>query len=325
MADVQAATLNQFISEVRTRGLANPNKFFVTITIPSSVPADNDALRLVGIFCDQAQLPDQTVSTAQVRTYGEIREVPYENLYGNVSLSFYVDSDYITKIFFDLWIQSISNTETRHWEYYDNFISPSIEITMYNNDGARVYGAILYECYPKTLQAITLDAGSKDAMKFSVSMNYKYWRPVKYSEAVAASPQLPGLPSGPMSDINSMVSGLDGLTILNPLSSNGMVTLTGGGVEANMPNTNGAVQSAVTSAKSLLGGIEDKINGAISTATNKILGDTEKAKNARDAMGKLLSALPVSGRIQDVRGKASGMIEQVERGTELLNKIGGFF
>ena len=166
--------LSEFITEVKTRGLANPNKFMVTISQPKGISFNNanDSLRLMRLFCDQTQLPDQNISTAQLRTYGEVREMPYENLYGNVNFGFYCDSNFIVKEFFDNWIQSISDPNTRHWNYYDNYIAPTIDIMMLNNEGRSVYLVSLYECYPKQMQAVTLDYAAQETLKVNISMIY---------------------------------------------------------------------------------------------------------------------------------------------------------
>jgi len=181
--------LSEFITEVKARGLANPSKFMVTIAQPKGISFNNasDSLRLMRLFCDQTQLPDQNISTAQLRTYGEVREMPYENLYGNVNFSFYCDSNYIVKKFFDTWIQSISDPNTRHWNYYNNYIAPTIDIMLFNNDGRSVYLVSLYECYPKQMQAVTLDYAAKETLKVNISMNYKYWRSATLSDVTLGS------------------------------------------------------------------------------------------------------------------------------------------
>jgi len=102
--------------------------------------------------------------------------MPYENLFGNVNMTFLVDSDYKTKHFFDTWIQNISDPETRHINYYTDYVVPVIRITTLNRAGLETYRVALYECYPKQLQAVTVDNNNKDIVKVSVSMNYKYWR-----------------------------------------------------------------------------------------------------------------------------------------------------
>jgi hypothetical protein len=181
--------LSDFISEVKTRGLANPSKFMVTIAQPKGISFNNasDSLRLMRLFCDQTQLPDQNISTAQLRTYGEVREMPYENLYGNVNFSFYCDSNYIVKDFFDNWIQSISDPVTRHWNYYNDYIAPNIDILMFNNDGRAVYGVKLFECFPKQMQAVNIDYAAKETLKVNISMNYKYWRSTTISDVTQGS------------------------------------------------------------------------------------------------------------------------------------------
>ena len=179
--------LADFISEVKTRGLANPNKFKVNIAVPQSVFIGMNDHKMVQMFCDQAQLPDLNVSTSQTRTYGEVREMPYENLYGNINMSFYVDSDYIVKDFFDKWILSISDPITRHFNYYNDYISPNIDVIMMNNNQSAVYGVKLFECYLKQLQAVSVDYASKDIVKVSVSMNYKYWRSTLISDQVVVN------------------------------------------------------------------------------------------------------------------------------------------
>jgi hypothetical protein len=180
--------LSEFISEVKTRGMANPNKFKVDIAVPNVIPAAiRQNLKFIQLFCDQAQLPDINISTAQIRTYGEVREVPYENLYGNVNFSFYCDSDYIVKDFFDWWIKSISDEVTRHFNYYRDYTAPIINVITMNNDGREVYKATLFECYPKQMQAVSLDYASKDIVKVNVSMNYKYWRSERISNSTETS------------------------------------------------------------------------------------------------------------------------------------------
>jgi hypothetical protein len=171
--------LSEFISEVKTRGLANPNKFKVNIAVPKMMFGSSfygGEWKMLQMFCDQAQLPDLNISTSQTRIYGEVREMPYENLYGNINMSFYVDSDYIVKDYFDRWILSITDSTTRHMNYYEDYISPYIDIIMLNNNQSTVYGVKLFECYPKQMQAVSLDYASKEILKVSVSMNYKYWR-----------------------------------------------------------------------------------------------------------------------------------------------------
>lgn len=180
-------SLNRFISEVKTRGIARTNRYLVEFYVPGG---DQDSNRLAQLFCDAAQLPSVSIASQPSRTYGENREIPYgERNYETITLSFYVDSDLKVKTLFDEWQNAIINPVTRHVSYYNNFIT-EMKISVVDLQSASVtaesgrviaevdnvpYSVTLYECWPKTIGAVTLDASSKDVMKLSVTLQYKYW------------------------------------------------------------------------------------------------------------------------------------------------------
>ena len=132
-------------------------------------------LRKALLFCDQVQLPGMNYSTIQNRTFGEFRETPYEKLFDTVNMSFYVDKDFIVKSLFDRWMNSIQNPSTRKFEYYKNYTTDMTVDVQDTSDLTR-YRLKLFECYPKTMGSVQLDYASKDVMKLSVTMQYKYWR-----------------------------------------------------------------------------------------------------------------------------------------------------
>jgi hypothetical protein len=114
-------------------------------------------------------------STVQNRTFGEYREVPYERLYGDVSMSFYVDNDMHVKKLFDNWMNAISDPDTRTFNYYRDYTTDMWIDVEDLNDKTR-YQVQLFECYPKSIGPVSLDYASKDIMKLSVQMQYKYWK-----------------------------------------------------------------------------------------------------------------------------------------------------
>lgn len=169
------AKLNEFISQVKNVGLSRSNRYSVIMTPPPAAKvAEFGDLRQLLLFCDQVQLPGINLSTTQNRTFGEFREVPYEKLYGDVNMSFYIDTSLYVKSYFDNWMGAIQDPVTRKFEYYRNYIT-DINIDVEDlNDEVR-YSVTLFECYPKTISAIQMDYSNKDVMKLSVTMQYKYW------------------------------------------------------------------------------------------------------------------------------------------------------
>ena len=196
----QGPGLDAFKAEI-TKGLARPNRFFVVL------PGNSPENRMIGMFCENAQLPGSNILTTPSRIFGEIREIPYERAYDPITLSFYVDSDFKVKEYFDKWLEEIFDPMTRSGKYYESY-AKTMEIWVHNVQDKRTYAVVLKEAYPKSVSAVSLDYGSKDIMKLQVTMQYKYWRSVA-GESAASESALAGI------DKMESISGMDGFGSLD--------------------------------------------------------------------------------------------------------------
>lgn len=212
------AKLNEFISQVKTTGLSRTNRFSVYMNPPPSIAASGytnkftqsfSNLKQILLFCDSVQLPGINLSTIQNRTFGEFRDVPYEKIYGDLNLTFYVDTDMYVKNFFDAWVASIQHPITRTFAYYKSYIT-DMTVVVEDLQDEETYAVTLYECYPKTISAVQLDNASKDVMKLQVTMNFKNWIPSEIFRTAEATSK--GVMSGgninaglPMEYINNFV------------------------------------------------------------------------------------------------------------------------
>lgn len=163
--------IQEFVAQVKSNGIARTNRYTVLFTPPTGVAGN---LQNIMLFCDQVQLPGANFSTTQNRTYGEFREVPYEKIYDNITMSFFVDTNMEVKKLFDAWQNQISNPVTRTYNYYKNYTTNMVIEVQDINDKTR-YSVNLFECYPKSIGSVQLDYASKDVMKIQVAMQYKYW------------------------------------------------------------------------------------------------------------------------------------------------------
>lgn len=188
--------LEKFIAQVKVGGIARTNRYSVVLTPPPSLQnrtdggsklpqfGGNEGLQYLLLFCDQIQVPGLNISTIQNRTFGEFREVPYEKLYGDLQMSFYVDNNMTVKSLFDDWMGLIQNPFTRTFNYYNNYTT-DIMINIEDVEDRKRYEVKMFECYPKTISPIQMDYASKDVMKLQVTMQYKYWwsLPTKVTES----------------------------------------------------------------------------------------------------------------------------------------------
>lgn len=167
--------ITDFVSQIGKSGLARSNRYSVEMVIPSTTYSPNDYRKML-LFCDAVQLPGLNINTTENRTFGEVREMPYEFNYDPIQLSFYVDGDMIIKGIFDEWIQSIQKNNTRNFNYYKNYISDVVKITVEDLQDKPKYRVSLFEVYPKTIGIIQMGYAQKDIMKLDVTFAYKYWR-----------------------------------------------------------------------------------------------------------------------------------------------------
>lgn len=160
-----------FISEIKTIGLARTNRFTVNLTPPASNPATT---RRVMLFCETASLPGLNYATTQNRSFGEFREVPYDKLFENITLRFHVDKNMEVKKLFDNWMHMIQNPITRTFNYYNEYTTDMV-VEVQDLQDLSTYQVQLYEVYPKSIGSVSLDAEAKDTMRMDVSFQYKYW------------------------------------------------------------------------------------------------------------------------------------------------------
>jgi hypothetical protein len=172
------ASLNDFKAYMKN-GMARTSHFLVQLTIPKGLQGRRviytSNMNMITAFCEQVMMPGVTYSSNQVRSYGEFREVPYEKLYGQVSMTFYVDGSMYVKTFFDDWIDVIQNKETRDFRYAEDYLVDKIPIIVYDMQEDARYQIVLNRCYPKGLGAIQLDYNGKDVMRLTVDMTYQFY------------------------------------------------------------------------------------------------------------------------------------------------------
>jgi hypothetical protein len=170
------ATLNDFIASISNEGLMKTSRFSVMFTIPNAV-ADGpytSELRKILLYCDTINLPGISMATTEAKTFGEIREMPYQKLFEAAQMTFYVDNAMSVKLLFDNWFAGIQDPVTRTFSYYDDY-KTDMSIEVFDTADNSRYTLNMFQCYPKSIGAVQMDYQSKDIMKLTVTMNYKYW------------------------------------------------------------------------------------------------------------------------------------------------------
>jgi hypothetical protein len=171
----QSNRQKDFIAEIKTQGLARTNRFTVELSPPAESP---DSSRRILLFCEQASLPGISFATTSNKSYGESREIAYDRLFEPITLQFHVDRHFQVKKVFDKWMQVIQDPVSKSFNYYNNYTT-KISIAVQDLQDMTCYQVNLFECYPKIVAPVSLDAESKDTMRLQVTFQYKYWESSK--------------------------------------------------------------------------------------------------------------------------------------------------
>lgn len=197
--------INAFINQIKYKGLARVNRYEVIVPFPVAIRMGT-AQELANLFCDSVNLPGMTLASTPSRTFGETREMPYEKLYENVQLSFYVDADLALKSAFERWMRLIYDSEGRTFGYYRDYIKDiDVYVTSVNNNTPS-YKITLFEAYPKAINTIQLDAAGRDVMKMTITIQYKYF--LSYSFLNNRFSQSPFPSTQPYQDQLNVTTGL---------------------------------------------------------------------------------------------------------------------
>ena len=184
--------LNDILSEFRSNeGYARPNHYEVVIykpTLWSSNPESENDNRFdidtvtdmdkISMRCESVTLPGRTLSTVDDgNVHGPMRQVVDGVMYADsVNMIFQSSADGAERVAFEKWQYLAFNPQTWQVGYYNHYVG-TVEIYLLDHQLQRRYGIQLMEAFPKILGDVSLSgAGGADIIKWSVDMNFRYWR-----------------------------------------------------------------------------------------------------------------------------------------------------
>jgi hypothetical protein len=202
-----AFKIDEFRTQVLTRGMMKPNRFEVIINPPSCVGGASlqstnsgqgntgtaDAGRLVSLFADTASLPQTRINVASQRLFGPPTFHAQNADYGgdNISLTFYVDRDMQVKRFFDTWVDGIVDRQKGTVSYLADYAT-SMTVNQLDETDTITYSVKFEDLFPISVAPIQLDQNSMNqAGKLTVTFCYRRWDWDKEPPPKKAAPYAP--------------------------------------------------------------------------------------------------------------------------------------
>ena len=189
--------LDNFISRVGGRGIAQPNRFKVSFKPPAGLAAD----RNVDLVTETISMPGQNIrSVPDDLRFGPAREQAQGVTYGPFSATFICTTGLPEKVFFEAWQELIFNKGENEWQvkFYKDYYG-SITISHLDKQDEEQYLMTVHEAYPKTIQEQNYSLGSNDAYQtITVEFTYRWWsKEAKKVKDAPAKAKIPTPADGP--------------------------------------------------------------------------------------------------------------------------------
>jgi len=176
----------EFSTKINERGTIQNNKFLVKITLPTIFI--NNAISVQDTLTFRAssvKIPGINFNYLNSYRYavGPEHKTPSNVSFNDISISFIEDKENSIWKFFNLWINQIFNFKPGNLglkytsNYKSNYVAPSFEIQIYNNDGKNPVNIIkLVQAYPSSLGDIGLSWNEKNnLMMINVGFAFTEW------------------------------------------------------------------------------------------------------------------------------------------------------
>ena len=191
-------------------GFARPNRFMVDFILPKGVGTElagspnnqqlmfeeevkrstkagelnsySEIQRGLRAFVETIDMPGRTLDTTDFTTYGPKRQIVTGHSFsGEITMTVYVDKYLRQRGFFETWQKAAFDQGTNNVHFYDEYTGGvriyQLGAFAENADRDRIsYGVELFECFPKTISAVSYNQGSENEIqKISVSLAFKSW------------------------------------------------------------------------------------------------------------------------------------------------------
>ena len=188
--------LNEILSEFRSGdGYARPSRYEILIQPPNGFSGEgrselkniwalimgqnvaDSTVRRTSLRCSQISFPGRTLDSQQdTNIYGPVRNIVQGFSFAEMQAQFQLSTDLREKTFFETWQRLAFDPITFDVGYYNSYIG-NIQIYQLDEQDRRKYGVELVECFPKSVEPVTLDyAAANTISTVGISFSYRYWK-----------------------------------------------------------------------------------------------------------------------------------------------------
>ena len=170
----------------------------------------SDEAKLLTYYATDVTVPSRQITTGDAKTVGSMYRYATGTTYSEISIQFILPRTMFTRVYFERWMNWISNDSTQKVSWYDEYVCPYLDIHKYERGGLtpspsdwssassvvfpdksgtvddyktssikfnRCSGVwVLKNAYPFNISNINLNAGQGSLLSMEVSFYYERYR-----------------------------------------------------------------------------------------------------------------------------------------------------
>ena len=168
--------LRDFLAVINHVDLARSNRYVVEIQPPNIPGLGIKPQQQINLMCQSVDFPGQNMRTAtDDLRQGPTRDIAQAVTYGNTNMTFLCTPGLPEKLFFEAWQKLMFNHITWQAKFYRDYIG-QIKLRELDRTDMVRYGIILYEAYPKIINAQDYSNTAADTMQtLQVEFAFHHW------------------------------------------------------------------------------------------------------------------------------------------------------
>jgi len=157
--------IDTIVANINNNPLLTPNRYEVIINGPVDIP------RFVLFNCNRCNVPGHNIGSFDHSVIGPIRKIPNEEIFDDVSTSFYT-TKYIKEVeIINDWIKKIGGGDSFRMAYYGD-ITGEMRINIYDLQEKITATIDLYEVYPIGISE--LEMSYEGTVPAEITINWAY-------------------------------------------------------------------------------------------------------------------------------------------------------
>ena len=168
--------LKDFLAVINQTDVQRSNRYVVEIQPPTIPALGLRPQEQINLMCQDVTFPGQNMRTAtDDLRQGPTRDIAQAVTYGNTNMTFICTPGLPEKLFFEAWQGLMFNRTTWQARFYNDYIGRIKLRTLDRTDLVR-YGIILYEVYPKIINAQDYSNTASDTIQtLQVEFAFHHW------------------------------------------------------------------------------------------------------------------------------------------------------